>query len=259
MVWAELIVDFLDVGEGDAIHIQGPTGEHILIDTGNIITGHRIVHFLKQRGVHELTALIVTHPHPDHMSGVFTILENFPVKRIYDNGQKILLKKENDFYRWYVEYLRERPNYNVLNGKKNLQFGALKLEVLWPHEAVSRNWNANSIVLRVIYEKTSFLLMADAGRVVENELMQSNTNLKSDVIKIGHHGHSDASGKDFLKQISPRFAVISVNRDNIRGYPSQTVLDRLRNLGITTVVTSIEGDIQFVSDGNEVRIGGVKE
>ncbi|MDX1763375.1 MAG: MBL fold metallo-hydrolase, partial [bacterium] len=234
---ADMAITFLDVGEGDAIHIGLSSGEHLLIDTGNVITGHRVVRFLQEQGVTKLTALIITHPHPDHMGGVFTVLDRFPVERVYDNGQALPGIKGEDLFRWYDEAVRDRDDYGVLKAGERLRFGEATVDVLWPITPASVNWNHNSLVLRLSNGHQAVLLMGDAGETVEAQLLSSGIDLKTSVLKVGHHGYRDATGDLFLEQVSPRCAVISVNDKNLRGYPSAEVLDRLRGHKVETLLT----------------------
>ncbi len=250
---ADVEINFLDVGEGDAIHIGVSSGEHILIDAGNVMTGHRVVRFLQKEGVTELAALIITHPHPDHMGGVFAILDRIPVKRVYDNGQGLPGAKGEDLLRWYGESVRTREHFRELKAGETLRFGEMTMDVLWPRAPASANWNHNSLVLRLLSGNQSVLLMGDAGISVEEQLLASGIDLQASVLKVGHHGYRDATGPSFLERVSPQFAVISVNDENIRAYPSVEVLDRLRAHEIDTLLTNVDGHIRFVIQGEELE------
>jgi competence protein ComEC len=246
---AELKVFFLDVGEGEAVYLEAPGNKRMLIDSGNLITGHTVVTFLEERGVSEIDALIITHPHPDHMGGIFHILQDIKVKRRYDNGQT--LKGSNDIYRWYKELYR-RNNYKALKAGDQISEGDVLLEVLWP-EALVSDLNTNSLVIKVTYGKTSFLLMGDANIEAERGLLKKGSGLASDAIKIGHHGAGDASSREFLSAVSPKFAVISIDKDNVRGYPDHLVLDRLKDMGIKPLITYRDDNILFMSNGIKIK------
>ena len=255
-VWAgTLKVFFLDAGEGDAVYIETPGGRRVLVDSGNLVTGRRIAEFLRSRGAGALDAVIITHPHADHMGGVFHILPQVRVDRLYDNGQSIM-DSDGDVCRWYGEFFR-KENYRALRRGDTLRFGSVSIRVLSPAK-LSDNWNNNSLVLRVDFGKTSFLLMADAGIEVERMLVeQSETGLRGvNVLKVGHHGAADASSAEFLEAVSPVYAVVSVDRDNFRGYPSSVVLKRLETKGVRVFVTWRDGDVVFESDGFDVRKSG---
>lgn len=246
-----LVVTFLDVGEGEAIYFDAPTGEKILIDAGNLITGRRLVNFLKKQNVNALDALFITHPHPDHMGGVFHLLqdEDIRIKAVYDNGQSIPALPEHDVYRWYA-YLARNDDYGVAGKGDIFSYGKLKLKVLWPEAPVSRNWNENSLVLMAVYGDVSILLMGDANKNVEDKLLKGG-GLKAEILKVGHHGADDASGEDFISAVSPDYAVISTNDGNLRGYPDPSVLGMLRKKGIKVLTTYSEGDIIMEVNGQE--------
>ena len=234
-------VRFLDVGEGNATWIETAEDNHILIDCGNPMTATTISTQLTRAGVKRLVALIITHPHADHMGGIFTILDHFKIGMIYDNGQPIDPHSSSDLERWYAESVRQRSNYRVLVRDDHLVFQNLTLTVLWPVPPLTRDWNRNSLVLRLDWGDKAVLLMADAGKTSEKVLLESGVSLKACGIQIGHHGAADASSRAFLKAVDPIWAVISVNRNNLRGYPAPATLELLKDLGITTRITFRDG------------------
>ena len=243
-------VHFLDVGEGNCTWIETAENQHILIDTGNPVNASRIVDRLREAGVERLAALIITHPHADHMGGVFQILARFKIDKIYDNGQPINLDLGNDLLRWYVESVRRRNNYEVLTRGVELDFGVSSLKVLWPPQPSSPNWNDNALVIRVETGDESILLMADAGKCVERALLEEGVLLRASVLQVGHHGARDASSRTFLETVNPDRAVISINRNNIRGYPAAETLALLKKLKIDTFITWRDGSYTWSSEGN---------
>ena len=246
----DLKVFFLDVGEGEAIYFE--TAKHkILVDSGNLITGLKVVKFLKKRGVDQLDALIITHPHPDHMGGIFHVVQQIDIKARFDNGQSLSQEKD-DLYRWYIELFRNN-NYQALSAGDQLQFGDIKLQVLSPNK-LSGNWNQDSLVIKVIHNDITLLLMADAGIATENKLLNSKVAVKADILKIGHHGSLGTSSADFLDSVLPKYAVISTNKNNLRGYPNKQVIKRINQKNIQLFYTYKHGDIVFKSDGNKVIV-----
>jgi competence protein ComEC len=220
-------VHFLDVGEGSATLIETENNKHILIDCGNVITGARVLDFCRRAGIKELDALIITHPHADHMGGVFQLLSELNIKRVYDNGQLIPAVPQGDIFRWYGEAVRHLKNYKILRQGDRLSWPGLVIDVLWPSQPLGKNWNGNALVLRIKAGSSRLLLMSDAGKRVEAALLAANVDLRAEVLQIGHHGAADASSPAFLRAVSPRLAVISVNKDNIRGYPAPETLHLL--------------------------------
>ena len=234
-------VHFLDVGEGAATWIEVGDGRHILVDTGNVITGARVRSTLEQAGVKRLEAIIITHPHPDHMGGIFHLLPSMQIGRILDNGQPIVALPSCDLYRWYVEAVRSRVNYGVLKKGDRLQLGPVLIEVLWPPSPTSSNWNSNALVIRLTVNGRRILLMSDVGYSVEDQLLAEKIDLKAEGMQVGHHGAQDASSKKFLRAVAPKWAVISVNSNNVRGYPSKDVLRRLHAIKAKIFLTSDNG------------------
>lgn len=243
-----LEVSFLNVGEGESIYVKTPEGSVILIDTANPSTAHRVVSFLRSREIGIIDALFITHPHPDHMGGVFQIVSEFSIKNIYDNGQPISEMPQCDIYRWYKETVRNRTNYKKVRSGMVFTYGDVAIEVLWPDKIESSDWNFNSLVLKITYNGRRFLLMGDAGSEVEKILLQKKLDLMADVLKAGHHGSLGTLSEAFLSSVAPSYVVISINKDNIRGYPAEKTLKRLRDRNITTLLTYRDGDIGFIVD-----------
>ncbi len=252
---SEMEVAFIEAGEGNAILVTSPEGLHMLIDAGNLITGHDITEYLLARGIKTLDALVVTHPHPDHMGGVFHVLQRLGASRRYDNAEPPGTGVNNAF-RWYREIFRT-GHYTPLANGDTIELGSLTIRVLWP-ETLKGNWNSNSLVLMLVHGETSFLLMADAGKPVERALLERGLDIKSDVLLVGHHGAADASHPAFLEAVSPAYAVVSVDRDNARGYPDPGVLRALESMGSEVLLTWRDGNIVFKSNGREVTLSRSK-
>ncbi|MBW1965707.1 MAG: MBL fold metallo-hydrolase [Deltaproteobacteria bacterium] len=234
-------VHFIDAGEGAATWIEVGDGRHILVDTGNVITGARVRTTLQEAGVERLETIIITHPHPDHMGGIFHLLPVMEVGRVLDNGQPIAALPSCDIYRWYVEAVRSRANYGVLNKGDRLQWGSVQIEILWPPLPTSTNWNSNALVIRLKINDKCILLMSDVGHSVEARLLAEKIDLKAEALQVGHHGAPDASSEIFLRAVAPEWAIISVNSNNVRGYPSEDVLRKLLAVRAKVFLTSDNG------------------
>ena len=248
----DLKIHFIDVGEGDSILIEAPNGKTILIDAGNLITGFRVVEYLKENDIQNLDYLIFTHHDADHIGGAFPILQMMNVGEIYDNGHNLIgAAKSSDMYRWYEELARQDKDYRVLKAEDTFFLGEVVLKVLWPPQPLPfSDFNANSLVIMLEYGEFRCILTGDLTIPGERKLLKCNIDLKADLLKIGHHGAEDATSEEFLKAASPGLAVISVNNDNIRGYPSANVLERLRNAGIEIYRTDKNGDILLTVQPN---------
>jgi len=252
-----LKIHFLDVGEGDSILIEAPSGKTVLIDSGNLITGLDVVRYLEKNNIYELDHLILTHPHLDHIGGVFSILQMLDIENIYDNGED--LSKERgleDVYSWYSDLVRNSSKYSILGAGDSLVMDEVKLKILWPNKPfISSNFNVNSLVIMVEYRAFSCLLAGDLKTPAEVELLKKKSHLEADILKVGHHGCDDASSRGFLEAIKPKISIISVNENNIRGYPSQEVLTRLEEIGTKIYRTDKDGNIVVqVEDDGKVTV-----
>ena len=247
-----LKIHFLDVGEGDSILIEAPNGETALIDAGNLITGLKVVRYLNKKNIYDLDYLIFTHPHLDHIGGAFPVLQMIEVKNIYDNGENLFaLAKRSDAYRWYDDLVRKSNKHSVLEAGDRLLLGEVKLEVIWPPKPfIFSDFNANSLVIVVEYKTLRCLLTGDLTAPAEVELLKKESHLGADILKVGHHGFDDASSQEFLKEVSPKISIISVNKDNIRGYPSGEVIERLEKMNSEVYRTDINGDIAIQTEGD---------
>ncbi len=248
----EMQIHFIDVGEGDSILINVHDGKKILVDAGNSDTGPGLVKYLTSIGVSRIDHLILTHPHDDHIGGVFNILSEFKVGNLYDNGI-------NDFpstiYEDYVKSVRKEPSkYRVLQAGEQLLFGELKLEVINPRLPLTGDLNEDSIVLRLHYGDVNVLLSGDMGERGERRLMNTGVELNSHILKIGHHGAENACTDDFLAAVGPQAAIISVGKNNIYSRPKAQTLKRLENAGIKIYRTDLNGHITLKTNGKVLSL-----
>ena len=234
----------MDVGEGASQLLITEEGKACLIDTGNPISGIKILKTLREKKLSELECIIITHPHPDHMGGLFTILGLIRTKKIYDNGQPIPKRPLCDLMRWYEELVRNRANYFTLRAGDIITLSkSIRISVLWPRKDVtlSPNWNENSLVLLIGVGSKRILIMGDATKKVEQKILATTSLGKIKGLVVGHHGADDATSRDFLAAIKPTWAYISIDVNNIRGYPSKNTLTRLKNTGILILKSYING------------------
>lgn len=257
---------FLDVGEGDSTLIKAPCGATALVDAGNLITGAKVTKYLKSAGVKKIDHLIFTHPHMDHTGGSFSVAQNFEIGKVYDNGDILTsMGYSSDYIRWYLDLIRARENYSVLKAGASIDMCGVTLNVLWPPvsgppiNGFKGNVNDNSLVIKLEYGGFSALLTGDLSTKGELALLKLGVDVKADVLKAGHHGAIDASGERFILAVEPKISVISVNKENIRGYPSGKVIERLKRIGSKVYRTDFHGDItiEVQADGShEVLTGG---
>ncbi len=244
-----LTVSFLDVGQGDAILVQSPTGTQVLIDGGS---GPQVLSALARELPlfdRTLDMVIATHPDMDHIGGLVDVLEYYEVTA--------LLQTENEsdtaVYRAFLEAVTQEhaTEYYARAGMVYDLGGGVQLVVLYPvFNPEPLESNTSSIVLQVTYGDVSFLLTGDAPQTIEQYLVSSiGTALQSDVLKAGHHGSKTSSSEVFIDTVAPEVVVISAGRDNRYSHPHEEVLERFREAGVSLRSTVTEGTITFTSDG----------
>lgn len=244
-----LDIHFIDVGYGDSILVQSPSGRFLLIDSGYPEAEKKLLDYLRKEKVNILDYFIITHPHPDHLGTAVKVLNNFKVLNLRDNGQPIN-RFDNNLTRElvfdYQNKFREHPYYQNLTEGDVIKWGKVKLEILWPPSPFpSSDWNTNSLVIMLRYEGFNALLAADINLPGEKELLKKQDKIfRAHLLKVGHHGAGDATGPDFLQSISPKCAVISVG-ENPWGYPSAVVITRLKEAGIEIYRTDRDGSIHL--------------
>jgi competence protein ComEC len=249
-----LKVYFFDVGQGDAILIESPTHGRVLVDGGR---NRQIVTELGKTlsfGDRRIDAVIATHPDADHIGGLPEVLGRYQVGLIISPG----VESDNEI----DDELRKRAEekkIQTLTARRGqvLNFGdGVILTILFPDRDVS-DWETNdaSIVAKLVYGQSSFLLTGDAPIGTENILMNLDKKiLDVDVLKAGHHGSRTSTGLTFAEAVSPDYAVVSAGRDNTYGHPHQEVLDILERVGAKTDNTAEKGTIKFETDGEKLEI-----
>ena len=235
---------FIDVGQGDATLI-GCDGEWMLIDAGDNTKGSAVQLYLKKAGVLKLKYVIGTHPDADHIGGMDVIITKFDCENI------LLPDKKSDSkeYEELIDAVNYR-NYKISVPKVGEKFtlGSADFTVLGPISKAESN-NNNSIVVKVKYKDTLFLLSGDAESEEEQEIVDSGADLKADVYHAGHHGSNTSSSSEWLNKISPEYVVISCGKGNTYGHPHREVLDEFKKLGAKVYRTDEQGSIVVSSDG----------
>jgi competence protein ComEC len=222
---ARLVV--MDVGEGQALFVQ-QGDEAMLIDTGHAGMASRVLQRLHHYGVKSLHGIILTHLHPDHASGYFRIREAYPQAPVLESGQPLAKNVAPDMVRWVRDALRADPRLRVIGAGDHLDWGELRIDVLWPQCFSSDNLNLHSLVLLLRLGESRVLIMGDAPQAVERQLLALGVLPKQiDVLVVGHHAAADSSDREVLRHLAPRFSIISVNAHNLRGYPDADTIKRL--------------------------------
>ncbi len=244
-----LKVHFIDVGQADSILIQSPTGASILIDGGNNDDGTAVVNYLKSQGVKELSAMVATHPHEDHIGGLDTVINSIKTNQVYMPNATA----NTQTFEAFVAAVKASGAKRIqTKSGVNLDVDGLSGVFLAPISSEFDDTNDYSAVLKITHGETSFLMTGDAESVSEGEMLRSDQNLKATVLKVGHHGSGTSTTTSFLKAVSPKFAVISVGSGNNYGHPHPDALTRLSNEGIPVFRTDQSGTIIATSDGTTV-------
>ncbi|MCH5300620.1 MAG: MBL fold metallo-hydrolase [Ruminococcus sp.] len=244
-----LTIHYLDVGQGDSIFIELPTNETMLIDASVSAYGKGISKYIQEQGYNKIDYLIATHPHADHIGGMRKLIQNLEVGKIY-------MPKATATTNTYKKLLTEIQNKGLkINtakaGETIYEDEDLCIYLLAPNSDKYDNLNNYSAVIRIVYGNRAFLFMGDAEKISEKEI---TADVKADVLKLGHHGSSTSTSKEFLKKVQPIAAVASCGADNEYGHPHKETVELLENEGIEFYRTDTMGTIIATSDGNSLDI-----
>jgi len=249
----EVMVSFLDVGQGDSILVRSQDNA-VLIDGGEHSQRNVVLNYLRNAGVRRLCYVVATHPHSDHIGGLVHILRQVDVGTvIMPDVTHTTVTFEN-----FLAVI-ENNNIDVIIPEPGdrVQAGIIDFTVLAPpnpHPGPSTNLNNASIVLRLSHGQTSFIFTGDGERELENWMVNSGQYLRANVLNLGHHGSRTSTTEDFLDAVSPRAVVISLAEDNRYGHPHQEVLDRLNDRGIRIYRTDQLGTIRMITDGQRINV-----
>ncbi len=238
---------FIDVGQADAALLRCE-GETMLIDGGNVADSSTIYTVLEKNGVTHLDYVICTHAHEDHVGGLSGALQNCTADKIFCP----VTDYDSKAFRNFVKYAEKQcGEITVPKPGEEFAFGGAVVDILACDPSAAET-NHTSIVAKITYGETSFLFTGDAEEEVERMLLEQNVDLSATVLKVGHHGSSSSTSYWFLNEVMPRYAVISVGKDNSYGHPDEKVLSRLRDANVTVFRTDEIGDVICTSDGKTV-------
>ncbi|MDR0462968.1 MAG: MBL fold metallo-hydrolase [Pseudomonadales bacterium] len=246
----DLVIHFIDVGQGDATLIKTSAGS-VLIDGGDRHMGERMVAYLRDVGVSEITYVIATHPHADHIGGLVDVLNEFsigqiimpPVAHTTVTFERFLDAIEDN------DILVKEPSPGV-----SFNLGEVEFTIIAPNSTGYQNLNDYSVSVRVVFGETSFVFTGDAERISEMEMIEAGHVLSADVLRVGHHGSRTSTTQEFFDAVDPSIVVISVGADNRYGHPHSEVTDRLEAAAVRIYRTDQHGTIIMTSDGTYINV-----
>ena len=247
---APLQVHFIDVGQALSVLVECD-GQFMLYDGGNVDDGSLVVSYLQQQGVEELQYVFCSHAHEDHVGGLAAALAYFPAHHVYAP----VTEADTKCFRDFVKYTQQQGlAVEVPAAGTVWQLGSATITQLGPVAQYS-DTNDTSLVLRLDYGSTSFLLTGDMEADAERDLVNTGANLKADVLQVGHHGSSTSTSYLFLNSVLPEMGVISCGVNNKYGHPHEETLSILRDAGVDVYRTDLLGTITIGSDGQNYTVG----
>ena len=246
-------VAFLDVGQGDAIYIEGQNGGQILIDggpNGNVLSElGKVMPF----GDRTIDLLILTNPDQDHYGGFLDVLITYDISYVMEPGTRT----PNKTYRELKRMLKEKGVEEIIAERGmsiSLGDGAL-LKIIFPDRDVSNmSRNDGSIIARLEYGSTSVMFTGDTTKIIEEYLVNHYPeDLPSSILKVAHHGSKTSTAKRFVEAVAPSYAVISNGKNNRYGHPHQNTLKTLSEFGAEIFRTDTLGTIIFKLDGEKIE------
>lgn len=242
---------FLDVGQGDAIFIEAPTGEQMLIDAGPDRTVAARLAEVMSWTDRTIDVVAFTHVDKDHIGGLAAVLDTYEVSTVLTTGQ---VGETETFSAVRDRVLGEGARVEIVRRGSRIMLGDIAIEVLFP-EQVFRGLdpNAASLVVRATYGSQDILLTGDIGIEQEEYLVQEyGALLESEVLKLGHHGSDSSSSRLFLETVQPELAIVSAGVENTYNHPDPEVVERVLGLGIPMLSTQQNGSLVLRSDGRSL-------
>jgi competence protein ComEC len=263
---SDLKFTVIDVGQGNSTLVQFPGGSNMLIDGGGFaqssfdVGKSVIAPFLHYRRLNRIDTVVLSHPHPDHLLGLIHVLNHFKVREIW---QPAIPVNPDVYPGWHQAIKNRNIKVSLISDNATQQiFKKAKVDILWPpvnHIAEEKIFSQDevndlSLVLKITFGKISFLVPGDISATIENKLIQSNVDLKSDILIVPHHGSKLSSSPEFLKAVACRYAVFSAGKTNVFNHPHLSILERYQEAGVEIYRTDDDGAVTFTTDGFHIRI-----
>ena len=251
--FAELEIHFIDVGQADAALVTCD-GEAMLIDGGDIDDSSLIYTYLKNNGITTLDYVIASHAHEDHVGGLTGALNYAEAKRVLCP----VTDYDSEAFKNFQKYVdKQNLTIEIPGAGDAFALGDAKVHILGVNSG--EETNDTSIILKITHGELSFLFTGDACATTMEIVAQNGFDLKSTLLKVGHHGSDDSTDEELVREICPEYAVISVGEDNAYGHPHQGTLNCLKDAGTQIWRTDLQGDIVVISDGSTLHFNTEKD
>ncbi len=250
----QLKVHVLDVGQGDSIFIELPNGQSMLIDAAEKQYGEQIRQYISNLGYRDITFLVATHPHADHIGGMQHIVENMNVQSVYMPAKASATATYEKLLRAIkdkgLKIQRAKAGKVITSGED------FSVEILSPiKDDYGDNMNLYSVIISLVYRERSFLFLGDAEKENEEEIR----GVKADFVKVGHHGSHTSSSSEFVRRTGAKYAVISVGKDNSYNLPKDEIISRWQKAGAVIYRTDETGSVIAACDGKDIQIVGASK
>jgi competence protein ComEC len=260
-----LRITAIDVAQGSSTLLQLPGGKNMLIDGGgraesNFDIGKLVIApYLYHRRISKIDTVVLTHPHPDHLQGLLYIIDNFNVKEVWSSGLRV---DDELFMEWEKIIKKKEIKMKYLSAQSpRINVNGVEVSILWPLKPIldSANLspyagiNDSSLVLKLTFDKISFLITGDISSEVESSLIMSGANLQSHVLFVPHHGSAHSSSTQFIERVACRYALISAGRGNSFHHPHPSTLIRFKEVRAEVFRTDRDGAIMLLTDGTKLH------